>query len=145
MRKGIIRPLVICIFHNKGSILVAKGMDPKSGGIYYRPIGGGIEYGERSVDALVREVKEEISAEINRIRYLGTVENIFTFNGELGHEIVQVYDVAFVDQSFYSISKFTGIEDNGVEFEIMWKSIEDFQRGKFRLVPEELLDLIEKI
>lgn len=131
MRKGIIRPLVICIFHNKGSILVAKGMDPKSGKSFYRPIGGGIEYGERSEDALVREVKEEINAEIDCIHYLGTVENIFTYNGELGHEIVQVYDASFVDQSFYHKSKFIGIEDNGVEFEIMWKSIEDFQSGKF--------------
>lgn len=58
MRKGIIQPLVICIFQKDDSILVAEGYDPVKKDYFYRPIGGGIEYGEKSSDALIREVDE---------------------------------------------------------------------------------------
>ena len=36
----------------------------------------------------------------NATLVIGTLENIFTFNGGAGHEIVQVYDASFVDISF---------------------------------------------
>ncbi|UOK56723.1 hypothetical protein MGI18_18195 [Bacillus sp. OVS6] len=51
MRKGIIRPLVICPFQKNSRILVAEGFD-ESKGIFYRPIGGGIEFGGSSSAAL---------------------------------------------------------------------------------------------
>lgn len=100
VRKGVIRPIVICVFRKNDSILVAEGVDPGTGNYYYRPVGGGIEYGERSSDALIREMKEELDAEICNLHLLGTIENIFTFNGDLGHEMVQVYDAEFVDIGF---------------------------------------------
>ncbi|MBM7663604.1 8-oxo-dGTP pyrophosphatase MutT (NUDIX family) [Solibacillus kalamii] len=142
MKKGIIRPLVICIFRNDESILVAEGYDPVKDEYYYRPIGGGIEYGEKSAEALIREVREEIEADIINLKYLGTVENIFTFSGEVGHEIVQVYDAAFVDTSFYTEELCEGKEDDGKIFKIMRIPISKFQNGELRLVPEGLLDLI---
>ena len=108
MKKGIIRPLVICIFQKDDTILVAEGYDPVKSEYYYRPIGGGIEYGEKGAEALIREVREEIGTGISNIKYLGTVENIFTFNGEVGHELVQVYDATFVDSSFYTEELFEG-------------------------------------
>jgi len=144
MKKGIIRPLVICIFQKDDSILVAEGYDPVKGDYYYRPIGGGIEYGEKSAEALIREVREEIETDIFNLKYLGTVENIFTFNGEIGHEIVQVYDASFVDTSFYTEDLFEGKEDDGKIFKIMRLPISKFQNGELRLVPEGLLDLIKQ-
>ncbi|QQK77649.1 NUDIX domain-containing protein [Salicibibacter cibarius] len=118
MKKDIIRPLVICVFQKDESILVAEGFDPVKGDHYYRPIGGGIEYGERSADALIREVREEIDADIYNLIYIGTVENIFTLNGELGHEIVQVYDASFTDPFFNDKDEFEGREDNGEAFKL---------------------------
>lgn len=144
MKKGIIRPLVICIFQKDDSILVAEGYDSVKGEYYYRPIGGGIEYGEKSAEALIREVQEEIETDIFNLKYLGTVENIFTFNGEVGHEIVQVYDASFVDISFYTEDLFEGKEDDGKIFKIMRLPISKFQNGELRLVPDGLLDLIKQ-
>lgn len=40
MKKGIIRPLVICLFKKGDTILVAEGYDPVKDDYYYRPIGG---------------------------------------------------------------------------------------------------------
>lgn len=142
MKKGKIRPLVICIFQKDDSILVAEGYDSVKDEYYYRPIGGGIEYGEKSAEALIREVREEIETDIYNLKYLGTVENIFTYNGEVGHEIVQVYDAVFVDTSFYTEELFEGKENDGKIFKIMRLPISKFQNGELRLVPEGLLDLI---
>lgn len=142
MKKGVIRPLAICIFKKKDSILVAEGYDSVRMEHYYRPIGGGIEYGEKSSDAINREVYEEIEAGITNLKYIGTVENIFSFNGDLGHEIVLVYEAEFVDYIFYQKDAFQGKEDDGSIFNLYWLPINDFRNGKLRLVPEALLDLI---
>ena len=85
-----IRALAICIFSHNGKILVFEGYDPLKDEIFYRPLGGGIEFGERSEEAIHRETMEEIDAEVKDLVYLGALENIFVFNGEPGHEIVQV-------------------------------------------------------
>lgn len=72
------------------AIQVAEGYDSVKMDYYYWPIDGGIKYGENSLTALVREMHKEISAEIMNMNYLGTLENIITFNGKLGHEIMKV-------------------------------------------------------
>ncbi|MDP4086324.1 MAG: NUDIX domain-containing protein [Bacillota bacterium] len=142
MNPAVIRPLVICLFKNKDSILVAEGFDSVKKEHFYRPIGGGIEFGESSSDALKREVKEEIRAVITDLKYLGMIESIFAFNGEVGHEIVMVYDAKFIDAEFYRKSTFMGKEDDGTPFKLFWKPISEFQSGNLRLVPENLLNLI---
>ncbi|MGG0654956.1 NUDIX hydrolase [Rummeliibacillus pycnus] len=142
MRKGHIRAIAICVFRKGDSILVSEGFDEVKREHYYRPIGGGIEYGETSSKAIKREVLEEIEANITNLNYLGTIENIFTYNGDLGHEVVFVYDAEFIDKSFYDKTSFLGQEDNGATFKLLWKPISDFTNNKFRLVPEELYHLL---
>ncbi|QOY35255.1 NUDIX hydrolase [Anaerobacillus isosaccharinicus] len=142
MKKGQIRAIAICIFRKNDLILVSEGFDELKQEYYYRPIGGGIEYGETSSNALKREVLEEIGANITNEKFLGAFENIFTYNGDLGHEIVFVYDADFVDKSFYDKPSFLGWEDNGVPFKLYWKPISDFKNEKIVLVPEELLTLL---
>lgn len=141
MKKGQIRAISICVFRNDDSILVCEGYDEVKKDYYYRPIGGGIEYDETSSNALKREVLEEIGASITNLNLLGAVENIFTYNGDLGHEIVFVYNAEFVEKSYYEKSSFVGHEDNGATFNLYWKPISDFT-NKLRLVPEELLTLL---
>src|SRR5262245_7803885 len=102
-KKKRIRPLAICVFRHNDKILVAEGYDPVKGETFYRPLGGGIEFGERSDEAICREIMEELNLEVDRnsLKYLGTLENIFTFNGTPGHEIVQVYDGALIESGPY--------------------------------------------
>jgi hypothetical protein len=75
---------------------------------------------------------------------LGTLENIFIYNGDIGHEIVMVYDATFVDTSLYKTKSFEGQEDDGTIFKLFWKPVRDFQNAKLRLVPENLLGLIQE-
>ena len=143
MKEGIIRPLVICVFQQEDTILVAEGYDPVKEDYFYRPIGGGIEFGETSEEALIREMEEELDTAVTQLVYLGTLENIFSFNGNTGHEIVRVYDAAFTDNFFNKAITFEGIEDNGEKFKVLRLPIQTFQSGELRLVPENLLDLLE--
>lgn len=142
MRAEQIITKAICLFRNYDLILVAEGFDEVKGEFYYRPIGGKIEFGETSAEAIQREVREEIEANIQNLNYIGTIENIFTYNGDLGHEVVFVYDAEFVDKSFYANPSFFGKEDNGSTFKLLWKAISDFTNNKITLVPNGLLDLL---
>lgn len=144
MKEGKIRPLAICVFSHNGRILVAEGYDPLKQQLFYRPLGGAIEFGEHSREALIRELREEIQAEITNLRYLGTLENIFVFNGQRGHEIVQVYDGDFLDPTFYTQERFAGYEVEIDEpFQIVWKSLEELARNPAEpLYPAGLLNLL---
>jgi 8-oxo-dGTP pyrophosphatase MutT (NUDIX family) len=123
-------------------ILVFEGRDPTKEGPFYRPLGGTIEFGEYSHQALVREMREEIAAEIEALRYLGSLENIYVYDGRPGHEIVQVYEAAFADPAMYEHDAMTGHEDSGAPFPVLWKSLDFFARGEAPLYPDGLLELL---
>lgn len=139
-----IRPLAICVFRHDDRILVFEGYDRSKNQVFYRPLGGGIEAGEYAKDAIVREIREELGAEITNARMIGTLENLFTFNRRPGHEIVMVYDAEFVDRSLYDKDKFDVVEE--VEtIQAMWKSLDDFCRADAPpLYPDGLFDLLTR-
>ena len=145
MKKNRIRPLAICVFRNNDRILVAEGYDPLKQQTFYRPLGGGIEFGEKSEDTVRRELKEELNAEVGEVWYLGTLENIFVFNGTPGHEIVQVYDGVLTDSGLYDQTVIEGKEAEVDEsFTAMWRSLDQFGEGKSILYPTGLLELLQK-
>lgn len=137
-----IRPIAICVFRHQDRILVFEAYDPVDDKTFYRPLGGGILFGEYSVIAIQREIKEEIGAKIRNLSFLGCLENIFTHEGKSKHEIVQVYDAEFVDPEFYQRESLEGFEDNGYKLKVMWMNIEIFKNGKVPLYPNGLLDLL---
>jgi len=142
MQRGTIRPVAIGVFWRGDEILVFRGRDTVSGATFYRPLGGGIEFGEYGHEALEREMQEEIGAEITNARYLGTIENIFGYQGAQGHEIVLVYGARFSDRRFYERDRFYAREDDGTLWETLWKPLADFQDGHTRLVPSGLLEML---
>ena len=143
MKKKRIRPLAICVFRNNNRILVHQGYDELKEEYFYRPLGGGIEFGEASIDTICRELMEELNVEADRdsLKHLGTAENIFEFNGIPGHEIIMVYDGALKDSGLYDQTVIVGKEADE-EIRAEWKSIDDFGEGKAILYPTGLLDLL---
>ena len=140
LRPPRIRTVAIGLFRRGDGILVAEGHDQIKGEIFYRPLGGSIEFGERGHEALAREMREEVGLEIANTRYLLTVENIFTYMGEMGHEIVLVYDGEFVDSSVYDMPELVGIEGD-IEFRAMWKRLDEFGPGA-PLYPDRLREYL---
>ena len=141
--KNRIRPLAICVFLNNNRILVAEGYDPVKQQTFYRPLGGGIEFGEASADTVRRELKEELNVEVGELRYLGALENIFVFNGIPGHEIVMIYDGVLVDSGLYEQAVIVGHEaDIHESFNAVWKSLDEFGEDKSSLYPLGLLEML---
>ena len=139
-----IRPLAICLFRHNDRILVAEGYDPVKEETFYRPLGGGIEFGEYSEQTIRREILEEIGAEVCELKYLGTLENIFVFNGTPGHEIVQVYNGSLRDTRLYEQTVIVGQEvDINGSFRAVWKRIDEFGEGKSILYPTGLLEILQ--
>lgn len=137
-----IRPLALCIFHHHGKILVNQFHDAVENRTLFRPIGGGIEFGERSVDAIVREVQEELGQSIHDVRLIGTLESLFTYAGKPGHEIVQVYDARFDDADVYQKPWLQGHESDGAPFKALWCDSSSFTATS-PLVPEGLYDMLK--
>lgn len=76
---NLICPIAICVFRNNNRILVFEGHDSIKNETYYRPLGGGIEFGESGEEAIRREIMEELHSEIEELKHLGFLENIFMF------------------------------------------------------------------
>jgi 8-oxo-dGTP pyrophosphatase MutT (NUDIX family) len=145
VKPNAIRPIAICVFQHDGHILAAEFYDPIKQQPFYRPLGGAIEFGEHSAATLARELQEELGAAVTDLRYLGTLENVFTYNGQRGHEIVMVYDGAFVDHSLYEQSWLDGVEDSGAPFRAVWLALADCRHPAAPPVyPTGLLELLEK-
>jgi 8-oxo-dGTP pyrophosphatase MutT (NUDIX family) len=95
------RHIAICVFRDRDRILAAPGFDDVKNERFFRPLGGAIEPGESAEDALQREIREELGLDITKPVQLGVIENRFEYRGEPGHEIVVVFDAAFVDSRVY--------------------------------------------
>jgi NADH pyrophosphatase NudC (nudix superfamily) len=135
MKKGKVRAIAICLCSQGGRILAAEGYDRVKDQTYYRPLGGTIEFGERGEETVQREFMEEIGEELRNVRYLGTLENIFTYQGEMGHEIVLVY------ASLYQRERLKG-DELGHQFEAVWVSLEALREGQPPIYPDGLLELL---
>jgi 8-oxo-dGTP pyrophosphatase MutT (NUDIX family) len=143
MREEKIRPIAICVCHDGDRILVAEGHDNKKGQTFYRPLGGTIEFGERGEETVRREFGEEINVSLIEVRYVGMLENIFTYEGCLGHEIVLVYDGRLADRSLYQKDSIQG-DEMGTQFKALWKRLSDFAPGSPPVYPDGLTDLLAK-
>lgn len=142
MPADYLRAIAICVIRNGDSIFVLEGFDSVKNSAFYRPLGGGIEFGEPGKLTVERELVEEIGEGLTNVRYLGTIESIFTHEGEQGHEIVLVYEGDFANSAMYSRSEVEGHEDSGETFRALWMPVEGFRGGEVLLVPEALLELL---
>ena len=124
---------------NDGRFLFIKGYDKVKDENFYRFVGGGVEFMERAEDALKREFKEEIKADITVGKCLGFRENIFNFNGKDGHEYAIIYDVEFKDKTFYTKKSVVGNEDNGESFVCEWV---DVLNAEIPIYPQGTKELI---
>ncbi len=136
-----IRVIVICIFRHGDKILVFEQFDRSKGTPYYRPLGGGVEFGETTEQALKREIKEEIGEEITDLNLMTVLESLFSVDGKPGHEIVYVYDGRFIDESAYRRDSFA-VREETETIKASWRRL-DFFNDYHRLVPEALVPLLK--
>lgn len=144
-RKRRIRPLALCVFRRNDKIFVSRGYDSHKSQTFYRPIGGRIEFGERARDTVIREIREEINAEVTGLRYLAALENIFSYEGQPGHEIALIFTGEFSDPAMNRADQVvTGRDDGEVLYEASWMPLDVFRdQAAPPLYPEGLLELLD--
>jgi len=134
-----IRPISLGIAKKDNKILVGIGYDKVKKQTFYRALGGGIEFGETSKDAVKREFQEEIHSDITVGELLGVAENIFTYQGKTGHEIVFLYSIEIPNDNFKNDYE---INDEVGKYNAVWVDIDDFKSGKKIIYPEGFLKYI---
>ena len=128
-----IRPISLVIIINRDSVLAEQGFDSNSDTFFYRLLGGGIQQGETSSNCIKRELKEELNLHLKDINLLTVIENIFTYNGELNHEIIFLYTANIQDKDEYD-KKIIHRIDKSESF-AEWISINSIKSGDITLFP----------
>lgn len=126
-----------------GRWLAMHGTDPLKSEEFYRPAGGGVEFGESSRDAVCREMLEEFGAVVEPLRLWGATENIFFHMGKPGHEVVFLWECRFVDESLYSRNELTLIEGNE-QLAAHWIDPDDLTARGIPLYPDGLPQILRK-
>jgi ADP-ribose pyrophosphatase YjhB (NUDIX family) len=139
---GRIRVLAVAVCVDGGRVLVERGYERAGDRRFYRAIGGGVEFGERAADALVREWREELDLTLADVRLLGVVENLFTYEGVQGHEVVFVYLGRVVESWVYARDAFERTEADGLCHEAVWVPIADLAAGDVPLYPNGIVPLL---
>jgi ADP-ribose pyrophosphatase YjhB (NUDIX family) len=143
-----VRPLALAIIQHDDHIFVAEGYDKITQETYYRPLGGKIEFGEYGIQTVAREIHEEIHEMIQDVRYVGTIESIFAYQNNSGHEIVLFYTARFSNPALYDLSIQLRAEEEETDellFIATWQPLAKFRDGESILYPKGLLEMIESV
>ena len=134
-----IRPVVLGIARRGNKILVSEGYDKVKNQVFYRCIGGGIEFLEKSEDALKREFKEELGIDIEVKDFCGIAENIFTYIGKDAHELILFYNIEIKEKD---IKESYHIKDDNCETDAYWIDIDEFKNNNKILYPEQIFEYL---
>lgn len=136
-----IRTLALGLIRDGDRTFLSEGYDPVKQQTFYRALGGGVDFGETSYDALKREFQEELQAELTNIKYLGCIKNLFIFKGQQGHEIIQLYQCDFVESKFYQLDQLEFTEGESKQT-ALWMNIEQCKSGELHVVPEQFIEYL---
>jgi 8-oxo-dGTP pyrophosphatase MutT (NUDIX family) len=137
-----IRPKAVCVCRDGDRILVERGHDRVTQERFYRAIGGAIEFGERAADAVRREWLEEVRAELDDLELLGVLENLFTYEGRAGHELVFVFSARLRGAFPRSDVPVEVVEPGGQRHVIEWVSVVELEKNGVTIYPAGLVDLL---
>ena len=134
-----IRPIALGLAIKNNKLLVSEGFDKVKNETFYRCLGGGIEFLEKSEEALKREFLEEINVDITVKNFLGISENIFTYQGKKAHELILLYSIEISDENYQE--EYKVIDDHG-ETIAKWIDIDEFKNKNKILYPKEVFKYI---
>lgn len=106
---------------------------------FVRAIGGGIEFGERAADAVVREFREELDVEVTARRLLAVTENLFELAGAPGHEVVHIFEVRCPQLDALPLGGRIKVRDNGTW--VSWFPLADLAAQEPPFYPDGVIAL----
>ena len=105
--------------------------------------GGRIKIGEYSIDAIKREIKEEMGFELldSKLGFVKTLEEMFTFNNIDYHEIFFIYKYDVDEDDYNLLIKIKDNQDNANSY---YKFITKEEFNEYNLLPLEIRDIINE-
>ena len=123
-------------------VLVERGHDRVKRLDFYRAIGGGVEFGEHAAEACAREWQEEYAITLEGLALRGVLENLFTYEGRPGHEIVFVFDATIAERWPRERDGFETTEAHGRRHAAVWVPVATLGDDPVPLYPHGLADLL---
>lgn len=135
------RVKVMCLFNKGGKTLAARCADSRfEGGAFYRVLGGSLEMNESLEEGIRREIREELSSDIENLKFLQVIENRFIYQNIPGHEIIFMYSGDLVRNELYELKEFETIDNPNIpgsySFTAEWINIEEVLSDKKTLFPD---------
>lgn len=140
-----IRGKVIGLAKNDNKLLVFEVLNDQGNLKGWCPIGGGIEFGEKAEDALIREIYEELKCTAIITGKPIICENIFEHHGSIGHEIIFTFPITLSDSTLYSKNRFQIREERRSAHWVEWVLIEKFQKNEAILFPSIIINQLAGI
>jgi ADP-ribose pyrophosphatase YjhB (NUDIX family) len=141
MNRADIKIKTMVVFRRGNEILVNAVPEPDGTVKGYRPPGGHVEFGERAIETIAREVVEELQTEGENYQLLSMLENMFVYGGKQHHEIVFIFTADFKDKSFYEKDNVLGHLEDGTNFDLFWIDPAKLPAG-LKLYPIGLINLL---
>lgn len=131
IKRDYIRVKSMGIIRRGDELLLEDIRNPDGTLIGFRPLGGSIEFGEKSWEALEREFMEELGEDIKITKLFSVLENIFTWAGTPCHEIVFLYEADLLNKGTYNenIIERMDISNDGQIKTAVWRNPFDLPNG----------------
>ncbi|WP_404447656.1 tetratricopeptide repeat protein [Microbacterium marinum] len=136
-----IRAIAVGLLVRDGWVLAEQYGDIAGDGFLRAP-GGGIDVGERAVDAMHREIREELGASLTDAALWEIVENIYDRPGHVGHEIAYVFGIRSTELEALGRSDRIDVLDGDTS--VGWYRIADLRAARVPFYPVGMLDLAER-
>ena len=117
-------------------VLLAEGHDSVKDETFYRALGGEVEFGETASEAVIRELDEETGRPLEVVASLGVVENLFTLEGQPGHEVVFEFVARFTDDDDPDPLATIEADEGGFTFVAKWLPLAEVLAGTHRIYPD---------
>ncbi len=124
MQDIVVKAMLIA--RSRDKLLFSRGFDTVKEEAFLRPLGGHVEFGETGAETIRREMQEEVGCGALNVQFVSAFENLFTYNGKQGHEIVLMYEGELADESLYRKERFMFMEGER-ETEAGWYSKADVE------------------
>jgi len=123
----------LCIIEQGRKLLLCKSYDNVKKEIFFRFVGGTVNFGKKSEEALRREIRGELNSEIENLKFITVIENIFTYEGRKKHEICFLYKGDLARKDLYYKNVIPILDHKGFPAELV--PISDILEGKIILYP----------